>query len=579
MAITKNFTSFKTKFDTISLHQLPPNKSSIFIGLLAALFFLPFLGGLHLFDWDEINFAECAREMIVTAEYGRVYMDFQAFWEKPPLFFWLQAAAMQLWGINEYAARFPNALCGIITLVLLFKIGTKLYDARFGWIWVLSYLGSILPHLYFKSGIIDPWFNLLIFSGLYCFVLFYWKSERISTIIQNTNFLPQNQWVYLVGGGIFIGLAMLTKGPVAFLVISLVLAAYWVGKRFHFFVKPFHYVVFSAIAFATTLLWFGFEIAQNGIWFVEEFIKYQYRLFSTHDAGHKGFLGYHFVVLFFGCFPASIFALRSFFPQEHEQLLQLDFKKWMLLLFWVVLILFSIVQSKIVHYSSLCYFPLTYLAAIHIYYTLQKKSPFKAWMLYLLLFVGLLIGLLVALLPLVGKNIDFIKPLFSQDPFALANLDATVNWTTWESLIGVAWIILIVWSVYLLKYKHRYLAIHLLFIGNALFINLALIFFAPKIEAYSQRAAIEFYKSLENKEVYVHPYGFKTYAHLYYTNKRAELSKDNRGEQWLLNGKVDREVYVVCRINKAKELMTLKQLEKIGEKNGFVFFKRKRLRN
>ena len=35
----------------------------------------------------------------------------------------------------------------------------------------------------------------------------------------------------------------------------------------------------------------------------------------------------------------------------------------MMVSFWVVLILFSIVRTKIIHYSSFCYFPLTYLAA------------------------------------------------------------------------------------------------------------------------------------------------------------------------------------------------------------------------
>jgi hypothetical protein len=41
-----------------------------------------------------------------------------------------------------------------------------------------------------------------------------------------------------------------------------------------------------------------------------------------------------------------------------------DFGTWMQLLFWVVLILFSIVKTKILHYSSLAYFPLTYLGAL-----------------------------------------------------------------------------------------------------------------------------------------------------------------------------------------------------------------------
>ena len=41
-------------------------KYSLLLALLGAIFFIPFLGGVHLFDWDEINFAEISREMMIT---------------------------------------------------------------------------------------------------------------------------------------------------------------------------------------------------------------------------------------------------------------------------------------------------------------------------------------------------------------------------------------------------------------------------------------------------------------------------------------------------------------------------------
>src|SRR4030042_1849068 len=85
------------------------------IALVSLALFVPFIGGVHLFDWDEINFAESAREMIVTGDYLTVRIDFLPFWEKPPLFIWMQVLSMKLFGINEFAARFPNAICGIIT--------------------------------------------------------------------------------------------------------------------------------------------------------------------------------------------------------------------------------------------------------------------------------------------------------------------------------------------------------------------------------------------------------------------------------------------------------------------------------
>ena len=105
------------------------------LALGAALLFIPFLGKVHLFDWDEINFAESAREMIASGDYQTVRIFFEPFWEKPPLFIWLQVLALKLFGINEFAARFPNAICGILTLLVLYNLGKKLYNPKFGLIW------------------------------------------------------------------------------------------------------------------------------------------------------------------------------------------------------------------------------------------------------------------------------------------------------------------------------------------------------------------------------------------------------------------------------------------------------------
>ena len=91
-------------------------ESAGFFTFLGLLFFLPFLGGVHLFDWDEINFAEIAREMVVMDNYLEIFMNYEPFTEKPPLFFWLQAISMHIVGIGDYASRLPNALMGIIAL-------------------------------------------------------------------------------------------------------------------------------------------------------------------------------------------------------------------------------------------------------------------------------------------------------------------------------------------------------------------------------------------------------------------------------------------------------------------------------
>ena len=168
------------------------------IFIISALLFIPFLGQVHLFDWDEINFAESAREMIASHDYLTVKINFIPFWEKPPLFIWMQVLSMKIFGINEFAARFPDALCGIITLLVLFRTGSKIADKKFAITWVVLYGGSILPFIYFKSGIIDPWFNLFIFLGIYQCYLF---------VISD-----KNRTLNIAGSALFIGLGHSYKG-------------------------------------------------------------------------------------------------------------------------------------------------------------------------------------------------------------------------------------------------------------------------------------------------------------------------------------------------------------------------------
>jgi hypothetical protein len=280
---------------------------------------------------------------------------------------------------------------------------------------------------------------------------------------------------------------------------------YWIYQRFRFYVNVPEFLFFTFAATLVTLSWYGIETWKNGPWFIEEFNRYQYRLFSTPDAGHKGFPGYHFAVLLFGCFPAAIFAIRSFFKMPTEELkARADFAMWMKMLFWVVLILFTIVKSKIVHYSSMCYFPLTYLAAVSVYYILEKKILFNKWIKTGLIITGGVYILAVIALPILGNNIAVLKTFFN-DPFALANMDADVYWTGIEALPGVFLLAVIIASFYFLKNNAALKGVAVLFMGTAVFIHLVLFTSINKIEHYSQRAAIEFFKSKVDEDCYVKP--------------------------------------------------------------------------
>jgi 4-amino-4-deoxy-L-arabinose transferase-like glycosyltransferase len=163
------------------------------------------------------------------------------------------------------------------------------------------------------------------------------------------------------------------KGPVALLIVLLAITVYWVIVRFRKIISLKHAGLFIVSFLLVAGIWFIVDIMDNGIGFFHQFISYQVDLLLHPVAGHGEPFYYHFVVVFLGCFPMSIFSLFSLI-RTYSDRTPLHFKRWMLILFWVVMILFSVVTTKIVHYSSLAYFPLSFLAAKVIYGNYRKKN-------------------------------------------------------------------------------------------------------------------------------------------------------------------------------------------------------------
>lgn len=525
----------------------------------AIFFFIPNLGKVHLFDWDEINFAESAREMIVTGNYSRVQINFQPFWEKPPLFFWLQVLSMHLFGINEFAARFPNALFGIISLLSIYFIGEKAVDQQFGFIWAISYLGSFLPHLYFKSGIIDPVFNYFIFIGIY-FIYREIKDDAPKRSIKNA-----------LLAGIFIGLANLTKGPVGLLIFLLSLFSYWAMMRFKRITSFRNILIFSLSFSVISFFWFGIEVIQHGPSLLKEFISYQVSLFLTPVAGHQQPFYYHFLVIFLGCFPISVFALPVLLNRKSDK--ENEFTSLMRILFWVVMILFSIVSTKIVHYSSLTYFSLSFLASIYIHRLINDKIKIAQYVFWLLIVFGSVFSILLICVPIVAQHKDLLIP-WLKDPFAVACLQTPVKWNGYEFLIGLIYFALMITSLIMIQRTRVMKGAITLFYSTAFCMFFYLAAVVPKIEGYSQAPAVNFYKSLAGKDVYVTPIGFKSYAQYFYFRKPA-LSKYGENEaDSLLYANIERPAYFVSKITNEEFFKSHPDCKRIKQEGGFLFYVR-----
>lgn len=532
------------------------------IALLGVVLFVPGLGNVHLFDWDEINFAELAREMLVTGDYLTVQLNFEPFWEKPPLFIWFQVVAMKLFGVNEFAARLPNAVCGVVTLLVLYNIGRQLRNRQFGLLWVMTYVGSLTPFFYFKSGIIDPWFNLFIFLGIYYFVLF--------TAPQRT----RNAYVLVALSALFLGFAVLTKGPVGFLIFLLTFAVYLIVKRFKIDFTWGQVALFFAVFAFVGGFWFLLQIV-NGNWSViQDFIAYQVRLFETKDAGHGGFFLYHFVVLLLGVFPASIFALFTFRRKIidcENNITMAHFFRWMMILFWVVLILFTIVRTKIIHYSSMCYFPMTFFAAWYLERVVEGKERVHWSAKVLLCVLATIFAVAIIAIPFFDDFKSALLPLF--DEFTQGNLQATSVWYGFEWLLGVVLLVgaalFCVWAN-----KQAYKAVCCLFASSVIFIFGTMLFVVPQVEKYTQGAIIEFYESKQGEDCYMLSM-HKSYATYFYALRQKE--NNCADEEFLRRGEIDKPCYFVAR-NFNRTITDFESGTKdevlLYRKNGFSFYVR-----
>ena len=173
------------------------------IAIGIALFFFN-LGGRDLWEPDESRYAVVAREMIETGNWILPHLNGEIYAEKPPLFFWtVNLSTFFLGQNNEFTNRFPSALAGFITFLLLFFFGKRLLGMRAGFLSSLILATCFLFPQLSRWMMLDSLFTLFFLLSLFYFYLGYEEEES-------------RRKYYLISG-FFMGLGVLTKGPIGYL--------------------------------------------------------------------------------------------------------------------------------------------------------------------------------------------------------------------------------------------------------------------------------------------------------------------------------------------------------------------------
>jgi len=150
-----------------------------------------------LLDKTEARYGEIARLMKETGQWIVLQIDYDVvFWAKPPMSTWLSALSMEVFGVNEFAARLPSYLICLAIVLLIVKFTKSKKLSQYAPAFILLTTPEFLLH----AGVVSTDVTLLL--AIVITMLAYWKTMSDG---------KRSIWSYLFFVGI--GLGLLAKGP------------------------------------------------------------------------------------------------------------------------------------------------------------------------------------------------------------------------------------------------------------------------------------------------------------------------------------------------------------------------------
>ena len=268
----------------------------IFLTALCAVLFFAGLGSTSLWDIDETSNARAAVEMMERGDLVVPTLNGELRTDKPPLHYWLMMLSFKIFGRNEFAARFFAGLFGLLTVLLVSEVGTRVFGTTGGFVSGLVLAVSFLFTVSSRSATTDAF--LIFFTNLAVLSAFFAPRKPIMGVIS---------WASM-------GFAVLAKGPAGIVLPLGALVIFWFLNRsgeftFRRLFNPVGILVFLAIA----VPWYMLASARTGGDLVTAFfLKHNVARFLKPMESHSGPFYYYLLVLLVGFFPWAVFLPQAF---------------------------------------------------------------------------------------------------------------------------------------------------------------------------------------------------------------------------------------------------------------------------
>ena len=268
----------------------------LFLPIIILTVFMSFfnLGSYRLFDVDEAVFSTATKEMIESGDWITPTYNGENRYDKPILFYWLMAASYQLFGVNEFGARFPSALAATGLILAVFLFVSYVRDDHHAFLAAIASVLSIYFLAYSHAAVTDMTLTLFTTLSLFCFYLWIHGDLQSET----------RKALCHYGFFVFSALAFLTKGligivfPLGIAMVYMSVTDGWKGMTRVFSMKGI------MLLLLISLPWFIAQLAINGQdFFYQFFIKHHFKRYMGVISGHKGPLYYYIPALMIGIFP------------------------------------------------------------------------------------------------------------------------------------------------------------------------------------------------------------------------------------------------------------------------------------
>jgi 4-amino-4-deoxy-L-arabinose transferase-like glycosyltransferase len=456
---------------------LLPASHILFLLAATLLGFWSQIWSLPLFDLDEGAFSQATVEMVQDGNYLSPTLNGEPRYDKPILIYWLQAAAVKLFGVREFAFRLPSALCASLWMLLVYRFTARTLDDRRAALLAAGSLAlSLMPGIIGHAAIADALLNLLLAAAML----------EIYRYAENPG-LGRALLVYL-----WMGLGFLAKGPIAValpLAVSLVYFLWlrqplpWLKAVFN----PLGWLVFAG----TVLPWVYPLYRQDHGAFLRHFLlEHNLGRYGTALQGHGGGAWYYLVWL-----PLIVLPFTALLPAVLARARRADpLDAYLLTWFLAVFLLFSFSATQLPHYLLYGCTPLFILFGRN-----HARCPPRGWALLPALALALLFAALPWALPQV--------PSPASRPYEAGILTlaiASFRWTYYALAAGALLIVLV------LMLARRWLDTPQALLGCALALALPLWFGVVPVLAAAQQEPVRA-AALRARELNLPVVSYRTY--------------------------------------------------------------------